>query len=100
MKIKFRKSGGYAGLISGCEIDTNSLPPDQAQELDSLVKRSGILSAGSARSEAGRDLGNYHITVTTDEGTHQVSFDDMTAPESARALLEYLMEHSGPRPPD
>lgn len=97
MKITFRESGGYAGLIRGCELDTDSFPPDEAVELQSLVEQSGILQAKGGRTPNARDLLNYEITVQTSEGVHRVSFDDMTLPESAVPLLEYLQSRAQPR---
>ena len=38
MKITFRQSGGYAGLIMGSEIDTDSLAAEEAAKLQSLVE--------------------------------------------------------------
>jgi hypothetical protein len=100
MKIIFRQSGGYGGLIRGCEIDVDALPADEAAEVRSLVKSSGILGAKSARSKAARDVFNYSITVETGSGAHQVEFDDTTIPAGAVPLLDYLRSKSGPRPPD
>lgn len=96
MKIKFRQSGGYAGLRMGCELDTNVLSIDEAAQLESLVKTSGILKAKSDRSENTADLINYEITIETKEGTHQVTFDDLTLPESVVPLLDYLQSHAKP----
>lgn len=98
MKIKFRQSGGYAGLRMGCELDTNLnlLTTDEAAQLESLVKTSGILQSKSHRSENTADLINYEITIETKEGTHQFTFDDLTLPESVVPLLDYLQSHAKP----
>ena len=50
MKITFRKSGGYEGLIMGCEINTDSLPAEEAAKLQSQVEQSGILPAQSKQN--------------------------------------------------
>lgn len=99
MKVTFRQSGGYAGLIRGCELDTDSLSPDEAITLQSLVEESGILKVKDGHTPQGRDLLQYKITVETSEGVYHVSFDDMTLPESAAPLIEYLQSHSTPRSP-
>lgn len=96
MKIKFRQSGGYAGLIRGCELDTNLLPPDEAAQLESLVKKSGILQAKSVHSENAADLINYKITIQTQKDIYQVTFDDLTLPENVLPLLDYLQSKSKP----
>ncbi|MBW4633028.1 MAG: hypothetical protein KME30_14360 [Iphinoe sp. HA4291-MV1] len=106
MKVKFSQSGGYAGLRRGCELDTDSLPGDEAAKLQSLVEQSGILQAESQHAPHARDLFNYNITVETSEGdtygnpssVHTVSFDDLSRPEGAEPLLKYLQSRAQPLP--
>lgn len=99
MKVTFRQSGGYAGLIVGCELDTDSLPADEAATLQSLVEESGILQAKGGYAPQGRDLLQYEITIETSEGVHRVLLDDTTIPESAVPLIEYLQSRAAPRAP-
>lgn len=96
MKVKFSQSGGFAGLSRGCDLDTDSLPSDEAATLQSLVQESGILQAKSGRSPNARDLFNYEITVETSQGVHNVSFDDLSMPEGVEPLLEYLQNQAKP----
>jgi hypothetical protein len=96
MKIKFRQSGGYAGLRMGCDLDTNSLNITESTQLESLVKTSGILQSKSGRSENAADLISYEITIETKEGTHQVRFDDLTLPDRVLPLLDYLQSQAKP----
>jgi hypothetical protein len=96
MKIKFRQSGGYAGLIVGCEVNTSSLSAEEAAKLSSLVEDSGILQATSKRTPNAADLLNYEFTIETREGMHHVSFDDLSLPESIMPLLEYLQSRAKP----
>ena len=96
MKIQFRQSGGYAGLMMGCEINTDFLPPEEAARLESLVKQSSILQAKSVSMSQARDLLNYELTIETSEGVHKVSFDDMSLPRSIEPLLDYLQERVEP----
>jgi hypothetical protein len=99
MKVTFRQSGGYAGLIKGCEFNTDLLPTDEATTLQSLVEQSGILQAKGGQTPNARDLLNYRITVETSEGVHSVSFDDLSIPEGAAPLLEYLQSQAKPQSP-
>ncbi|MGK7877379.1 MAG: protealysin inhibitor emfourin [Xenococcaceae cyanobacterium] len=99
MKVAFRQSGGFAGLIEGCDLDTDLLSADEAAQLQSLVEHSGILQAKSEVTPNAQDIFNYQITVETTDGTRHISFDDMTLPESAVSLLEYLQERAEHRPP-
>ena len=94
MKISFRPSGGYAGLIMVSEIDTDSLAAEAAAELKSLVEQSGVSQARRKQTPNSADLLNYEITIETKKGIHQVSFDDISLPESVIPLLEYLQDRA------
>lgn len=98
MKIEFRQSGGYAGLVMGSEINTDLLDAEEATKLQSLVEQSDILQVQPRSTPNSADLLNYEITIETKEGTHQVSFNDMSLPESAIPLLEYLQDRAKPIP--
>jgi hypothetical protein len=96
MKIKFRQSGGYAGLRMGCELDTNLLSPEEATKLQSLVEQSDIFQTKSDRSENTADLIDYEITIETKAAKRQVTFDDLTLPEKILPLLDYLQSQAKP----
>jgi hypothetical protein len=98
MKVRFRQSGGFAGLRRGCDLDMETLPADEATKLRSLVEQSGVLSASSSRNPKGRDLLNYEITVETLDGVRQVTFDDGSKPVGVEPLLEYLQGQAQPIP--
>ncbi len=46
MRVKFLQSGGVVGAVRGCELDSARLAPDDARELESLVRDSGITESG------------------------------------------------------
>lgn len=96
MKIKFRQSGGYAGLRTGYDLDLNSLPTDEAKKVQDLVTASGILQTSSNRSKNAADLINYEISIESSQGTHQISLDDLTLTENILPLLDYLQERAKP----
>src|SRR5260370_29790280 len=97
MKIRFDQSGGYAGLIKGCEIDTAALPPENARELEQLVKASAISASGEFLSDSSRDLHQYEITIEDEASKTSVVFDDENIPQSAKPLLGYLKKCSKPK---
>jgi hypothetical protein len=99
MKVTFRQAGGWGGLFWGAELDTDVMPSEEAAELRSLVKQSGILTADSGFSKKARDAQTYEIDVETDEGVQKLTFDDTTVPESAETLLEFLRGKAVPRKP-
>ncbi len=98
MKIRFEQSGGYAGLIKGCEVNKASLPPAQATELDRLVRQSGISESSESFSDSARDLNQYEITIEEGNSKIHAVFDDETLPHSARPLVGFLKKISRPKP--
>ena len=96
MRITFRQSGGYTGLQTGCEIDTNTLPPQEAAELRSRVEQSKLLQTQSTRSSNARDLTNYDITLEMDGQAYQISLDDFSLTEGIIPLLNYLQDRAHP----
>jgi hypothetical protein len=97
MRVKFVQSGGVVGATRGCELDSSSLPPDEARELESLVRASGLPAAGRFLSPAARDLRLYEILVESEAGSVAVTFDDGTLPEQARPLVSFLRRNATPR---
>ena len=96
MKVTFKQSGGYAGLATGkaCQLETTALPEAEGAALQSLVEGSGFMEMDSANvsSSRGADLQTYEVTVESGGKIQQFSFDDMTVPEKAYPLLEFLRE--------
>jgi len=97
--VRFTQSGGFAGLINGCEIDTTTLSPQNAIELEQLVKAAAISGSGEFLSRSGRDLQQYEITI--EDGTRKTSviFDDQTVPQSAKPLIGYMKKCAKPKAP-
>ena len=90
MKIRFRQTGGFGGLVLGCDLDTSTLPPAEAQELTRLIKQANLEKVHAKPSQKGRDLQNYEIAVESDEITAKVSLDDMSVDTNLEPLLEFL----------
>ncbi len=104
MKIKFRQSGGMAGLTQGCEIDTQALPATEAAEIKNLVKNTGVLKSQSPLRRlvvrdalVACDIFYYSISVESHEITYLVRFSDFTIPENGRLLLDYLKKQARPQ---
>lgn len=99
MKIKFVQSGGYAGLMRGCEMDASSLT-NEASESFAFLRNLLTTSGGTIReASAGKDLTVYNIEVTEGDRSETISFDDMTIPKQLFPLLEHLIESAKPLKP-
>jgi hypothetical protein len=100
MKIRFRQTGGFGGLVLGCDLDTSTLAPAEAQELTRLVKQANLEKIQTRRSEKARDLQNYEIAVEGDGLTAKAIFDDMSVNANVESLLEFLRQRSRAMPLD
>jgi hypothetical protein len=98
MIVRFTQSGGFVGLLKGCEIDTTALPAEKAKEFEQLVRVSAIPPSGKFLSDSSRDLYQYEITIEDGGSKSSVIFDDATLPQSAKPLIGYLKKCSKPKP--
>jgi hypothetical protein len=101
VKITFRQSGGFAGLIQGCELESDDLSPDERARLLQLVDacERATRSAPQAPSRA-RDAMTYRLNVDRPKaGALRLAFDETTSPECDR-LVEFLQKYVGPRKPE
>ena len=97
MIVRFVQSGGYAGLLKGCELDTKTLPSEEATKLEQLVAASALPASGEFLSESSRDLQQYEITIEDKASKTSVVFDDESIPPSAKPLVGYLKKCSKPK---
>lgn len=100
MKVRYRQSGGFAGLSLGADLDSEKLPPDEAEELARLVNRAALDKIGVKKSIRGRDLTSYEIIVEDNGQTRKASFDDTTIPPNVQPLLDFLNRRASARPLD
>src|SRR5262245_11420076 len=100
MKVHFQQSGGLVGVVKGADFDTAVLPPEQARELEKLVRASGITTSGEFFSNTVRDLHQYDIAIEDGKRKLSVTLDDASIPESARPLIAFLKKHAQARPPN
>ena len=96
MKVRFDQSGGYAGLLRGCDLDTSTLPPDEARQLEQLVQASAMPASGEFLSNSSRDLHQYEITIEDGASIRTVILDDESLPATAKPLIGYLKKCAKP----
>jgi hypothetical protein len=100
MKIRFRQTGGFGGLVLGCDLDTSTLPSAEAQELTRLVEQANLNEIKTRRSEKARDLQNYEIAVESEGLTAQKTLDDMSVDANVEPLVEFLRQRARAMPLD
>ncbi len=92
MKISYRRTGGFTGMILSYDIDVDALPPEEAQELETLVSEADFFTLpGEIRSETpGADQFQYTLTIETDQVQHTVACGDAEMPENLWPLVNKI----------
>jgi hypothetical protein len=98
MKIRYREAGGFAGISRGVDIDTATLPEDEARRIVALVEDAALVSLEREGPPEARDLQGYEIVVEHGGSRTVVRFDDATIPEAVDALLVWLQDRARPLP--
>jgi hypothetical protein len=96
MKLRFTQSGGFAGLIRQCTIDTETMKPDEAAALEGLVRQASLSASRQALSRSARDLEEYEIAIDRDGKSVTVVLDQSTLPAEAKPLVAYLKKSTRP----
>jgi len=99
LRIRYVQSGGFAGLIRGCTIDSAALAPAVAAVLKRLVKAAPLAKLKTARTQGVADLLLHDLAIETDVGTFHLSFDDLSLPTALKPLVAFLTRRSKPIPP-
>ena len=103
LKLRFRQSGGYAGLIRGQEITAADLSPAELQRLERVLKESGLserAAGGGARTPPkSADLMQYDLEIETTAGTRHVVLTDDDLDDRTQPLIELLQKGSKPMKP-
>jgi hypothetical protein len=95
--IRFRQSGGFAGLVRGCEVAPGSLGAAEVRALERHGQASG--TAAPAGPSAARDFLIYEFELEHDAGVRRFAFDETNLPEDLAVLVERLSKSSRPLPP-
>lgn len=109
MKVTFTQSGGFAGLSRGTEVDTTSLPRNEADELGALLRAADdSMRGGPMGGPGGLGLGGgprrpdatgYVIKIEDGGAAREMKLSDMTMTDEAAALVQWLAARSKPRRP-
>lgn len=94
MKIDYESEGGYGGLRIKATIDSEALPAEQAEQLQTLVEDVRALGPTPALDESqGRrvaDAQSYRVTIHDQGNAYVLRCTDADMPDRARPLLALL----------
>jgi emfourin len=100
MKVYFERSGGFAGMVTSANVDTQTLPPSEAHEIQNLIENSHFFDLPSKSPQPSKakkgaaDYFTYKITVQNDEKEHTVQFNDINMQTKIKPLIDFLVKHS------
>jgi hypothetical protein len=91
-RIKFERTGGFAGMRIARDLKLDDLPDEQARTISELLddldfKELPEQMMGDSNMP---DQFTYTITVETKKWEHTVTTGDTSAPEKMQELLELL----------
>ena len=91
-RIKFERTGGFAGIRIAAEFELDELPPDQARQLLDLLDEADLddlPQRGTGQNMLANGF-SYTITVESPEKQLTVTSGDEGVTEQMQALLDLL----------
>jgi hypothetical protein len=90
-RIKFERTGGFAGMRLATDLKLEDLSDEQANTLMELLDDIDFGELPEQMlDETGPDQFTYRITVETKKWEHTVVTGDASAPEKMQELLQLL----------
>ncbi len=91
-RIKFERTGGFAGIRFAADIELDEMPREQADQLLELLDDLDFdeLPKHLNGNSNVADGFNYSITVESDKREHTVTAAESAIPEKMEPLLELL----------
>ena len=94
MKIRYKRSGGFANITTRVELDSSTLLPPRASEIHSLVENARVFEqpAELPSQPAAPDDLRHSLEITDGNRRHEIHrSDSQCAPELLR-LFDLLQE--------
>jgi glutamate mutase epsilon subunit len=91
-RIKFERTGGFAGMRIARDLKVDDLSDEQADRLSELLDDLDFeeLPEQMTDTQSMPDQFTYTITIETQKGEHTVITGDASAPEKMQELLRLL----------
>ncbi len=93
-RIKFERTGGFAGIRFAADFELDDLPKEQAHQILELLDEMDFdeLPENIQDNQQIADGFQYSITVVTEKREHSVTTSDTSAPKKMEPLLEILTQ--------
>jgi hypothetical protein len=91
-RIKFERTGGFAGMRIATDLKLDELPDEQAHTISELLDDLDFeeLPEQMMNDNGMPDQFTYRITVETKKGEHTIVTGDASASEKMQELLQLL----------
>jgi hypothetical protein len=91
MEVRFERSGGIAGTIQRYSVSLDSLGEEERRKLTELIANSRFFDLPAVlEHNSGADAFQYRISVSSDQGTHEVQVDQGAVPAELHPLIAWL----------
>ncbi len=97
MRIGIVQSGGFAGLRRERVVETEELPQRLREALEALIESATFFSLPTRLASGLPDVIQYRVRVEARARIHEVTFDDESATEALRSLVERVFEAANAR---
>jgi len=92
MKIKFRQTGGFAGLTKSAEINRENLSKEESDMLNSLVEQSKFFEIPEPTPDAAPDIEQYSISIESEGKTREMHLGRSNVPETLKPLIKHIAQ--------
>jgi len=94
VKVQFARTGGVAGIRLTVTLDTETLPPAEADRLRRLVAAARLFDQPASRPSPAPETDRFQYQVTVEDGSRikKVEMDESSVPGTFRPLLDYLID--------
>ncbi len=95
MLIQFERRGGFAGIRKDTKLNTDFIPPDEAQELLELIEKADFfnLQEKFPVPKRGADHFQYRLTIEKEGKKHTIEVSDPAVPVALKPLLQFLSKY-------
>lgn len=90
MNISFERSGGFAGMILSTSVDTTTLAPTEAHNVEQLVEAADFFNLPATLVSPQPDRFQYQITIAQPTKQHTVTVGEASMPGTLRPLIDWL----------
>lgn len=91
MIIFFERTGGFAGIRMKTTVDTDELPPHEANPLKDMIYNANFFDLPEEMtSHSGADRFYYRLTIQDGSRSHTVEMSGSSVPDDLQPLLQEL----------